>query len=58
MFFFKPIYFLKILNTKTCLWQGELFYSAGLHRNYVFATANTGTLGEVLKKMQVNRPDG
>ena len=28
----------------TCLWQGELFYSAGLHGNHVLATANTGEI--------------
>ena len=25
--------------------QGDLFYSAGLHRNHVSATANTGKIG-------------
>ena len=25
--------------------QGDLFYSAGLHRNHVLATANTGEIG-------------
>ena len=30
---------------ETCLWQGDLFFSAGLHRNHVLATANTGNLG-------------
>ena len=35
----------------TYLWQGDLFYSAGLHRNHVLATANTGKLlSEVLEK--------
>ena len=29
----------------TCLRQGDLFYSVGLHRNHVFATANPGKLG-------------
>ena len=33
------------LNTGTCLRQGDLFYSAGKHRNHVLATANTGKLG-------------
>ena len=33
------------LNMETCLWQGDLFYSAGLHRNHVLATANTGKIG-------------
>ena len=32
------------LNTGTCLWQGDLFYSAGLHRNHVVATTNTGKI--------------
>ena len=34
----------------TCLWQGDLFFSAGLHRNHVLATANTGNLGRGLEK--------
>ena len=39
----------------TGIQQGDLFYSAGLDRNHVLATANTGKiLGEVLEKMQVN----
>ena len=45
LFFFKPTYILRALNTGTCLWQGDLFYSAGLHRNHVLATANTGKIG-------------
>ena len=43
--FFGPIYILRALNTGTCIWQGDLFYSAGLHRNHVLATANTGKIG-------------
>ena len=30
----------------TCLRQGDIFYSAGLHRNHVLATANTGKIGK------------
>ena len=40
----------RALNTGTCLWQGDLFYSAGLHRNHVLATANTGKIGRGLAK--------
>ena len=29
----------------TCIQQGDLFYSSGLHRNHVLATANTGEIG-------------
>ena len=43
--FFEPIYILRALNTGTCLRHGDLFYSAGLHRNNVLATANTGEIG-------------
>ena len=32
--FFKPSYILQALYTGTCLRQGHLFYSAGLHRNH------------------------
>ena len=28
-----------------CIWQGDLFYSAGLHRHHVLATSNTGEIG-------------
>ena len=31
--------------TGTCLRQGDLFYSAGLHINHVLVTANTGEIG-------------
>ena len=27
---------------ETCLWQGDLFYSAGLHRNHVLAIGKIG----------------
>ena len=30
---FEPIYIPLALNTGTCIQQGDLFYSAGLHRN-------------------------
>ena len=42
---FEPIYMPLALNTGTCIWQGDLFYSAGLHRNHVLATANAGEIG-------------
>ena len=35
----------RALNTGTCLKQGDLFYSAGLHKNHVLTTANTGKIG-------------
>ena len=43
--FFEPIYIPRALNTGTCLQQNDRLYSAGLHRNYVLATANTGEIG-------------
>ena len=58
-FFFKLIYIPRALNTGTCIQQGDLPYSAGLHGNPVLATGNTGKKsGEVLEKMQVNGPEG
>ena len=48
--FFEPIYIPRALNTGTCLRQGDLFYSAGLHRNHVLATANTGKIGRSFGK--------
>ena len=47
---FEPIYSPQALNTGTCLQQGDLFYSAGLHRNHELATANTGEIGRGLGK--------
>ena len=35
----------RALNTGTCIQQGDLFYSAGLHRNHVLTKANTGEIG-------------
>ena len=42
---FEPIYIPREINTGTCIRQGDLFYFAGLHRNHVLATANTGKIG-------------
>ena len=56
--FVEPIYIPQALNRGTRLWQGDLSYSAGLHRNHVLATANTGEIGRGLEKMQVNGPEG
>ena len=44
--FFEHIYIPRALNTGTCIRQGDLFYSAGLHRKHVLATANTGDIGK------------
>ena len=41
----ESIYILRALNTGTCIQQGDLFYSEGLHRNHVLATAKTGEIG-------------
>ena len=43
--FFEPIYISRALNTGTCFQQAILFYSSGLHRNHVLATANTREIG-------------
>ena len=42
--FSEPIYIPWALNMGTCIRHGDLFYSAGLHRNHVFAIANTGEI--------------
>ena len=49
--FVEPIYIPRALNTGTYIQQGDLFYSAGLHRNEKKS-------GEGLEKMQVNGPEG
>ena len=56
--FSEPIYTPRALNTETCIRQGDLFYTAGLHRNHVLATANTEEIGRGFGKMQVNGQDG
>ena len=43
--FSEPFSIPRALNAGTCLRQGDLFYSAGLHRNHVLATTNTGKIG-------------
>ena len=43
--FLEPIYIPRALNTGTYIRQGGLFYSAGLQRSHVLATANTGEIG-------------
>ena len=40
----EPIYIPRELKTGTSLLQGDLFYSAGLHRIHVLDTANTGKI--------------
>ena len=42
---FEPIYIPQALNMGTRIRQGDLFYSAGLYRNHVLATANTRIVG-------------
>ena len=42
---FEPIYIPRALNMGTCLRQGDLFYTVGLHRNHVSARANTEEIG-------------
>ena len=41
----EPIYIPRALNTGTCIQQGDLFYSAGLHRNHALGTANIEEIG-------------
>ena len=44
--FLEPIYIPRALTMGTCIRQSDLFYCAGLHRNHVLATANTGEIGK------------
>ena len=48
--FSEPIHIPRALNTGTCIRQGDLFYSAGLHRSHVLATANTGEIERGFEK--------
>ena len=52
--FFQPLYIPWALNTGTCIWQGDLFYSVGLHRNRCQPQPHRKKSGEILEKMQVN----
>ena len=56
VFFFSLIYIPRVLNTGTCIRQGDIFYSVGLHRNHVSAAA-TGEIGRGFGKMQVSGPE-
>ena len=56
--FFQPVYIPRALNTGTYTRRGDLFDSAGLHRNHESVTANTGEIGSGLEIMQVNGPEG
>ena len=62
--FFEPIYIPRALNTGTCMRQGDLFYSAGLHSNHVLATANTGKIesfgknaGECTGRVEISKEE-
>ena len=49
--FFEPIYISPALSTGTCIQQGDLFYSAGLHRNRCWPQqTQEKKSGEVLEK--------
>ena len=43
--FSEPIDMPRVLNTGTCIQQGDLFYSVSLLRNHALVTANTGEIG-------------
>ena len=62
---FEPIYIPQAFNTGTCIRQGDLFYSASLHRNHVLATAITGEIrrdfgknaGEWTGKVEISKEE-
>ena len=47
---FQPIYIPRALNTGTCSQQGDLFYSAGLHRNRYYQQLAQEKLGRGFEK--------
>ena len=58
--FFQLIYIPRARNTGTCI----LFYSAGLHRKHVLATANIGKIGrgfgkngEWTRRVEINKEE-
>ena len=48
--FFELIHIPWAHNRRTCIQQVDLFYSAGLHRNHVLATAITGEIRRDFRK--------
>ena len=53
--FFEPIYIPWALNMGTCIQQGNLLYSAGLHRNHVLATAKNA--GEWTGRVEISKEE-
>ena len=54
----KPIYIPRALNTGTCIEQGDLFHSAGLHRYRCWPQLTQEKLERGFGKTQVNGPEG
>ena len=63
--FLEPTDIPRALNMGSCIRQGDLFYSAGLHRNHVLATANTGKIrksfgknaGEWTRRVEISKEE-
>ena len=59
------MYIPRALNMETCIWQVDLFYSVGLHRNHVSVTANTGEIrrgfgknaGEWTRRVEISKEE-
>ena len=57
--FSEPIYIPRALNTGTCICQGDLFHSMGLHWCHVLATAKTGEIGRGFgeKRVEISKEE-
>ena len=45
------------LDTGTCLWQGDLFYSAGLHKNEKIGSGFGKNGGEWTGRVDINKEE-
>ena len=55
--FFEPINIPRALNTGTCIGQGDLFYSAGLHRNEKIGIGFGKNAGEWTGRVEINKEE-
>ena len=55
--FFLPTYIPRALKMATCIQQGELFYSAGLHRNEKIGRGLGKNAGEWTGRVEISKEE-
>ena len=55
--FSEPIDIPRALNTGTCIRQGDLFYSAGLHRNENIGRGYGKNAGEFTGRIEISKEE-